>query len=103
MAACSLSPLPLHLPLQDCKVPSCPHFQINPTIHRQLHLCVLTHPPWCCEFPQAHHMNAPIIGMRAMIGYVDVFQVYLDFFMFKFDDMLYPAILQAMIPRHPCN
>jgi hypothetical protein len=51
-----------------------PHFQIDPTIHRQLHLCVLT-PPWSCEFPHARHMNAPIIGMRAMIGYLDVLQV----------------------------
>ncbi len=30
MAACSLSPLPLHLSLQHSKVPSGPHFQINP-------------------------------------------------------------------------
>jgi hypothetical protein len=101
MAACSLSPLPLHLPLQDSKVPSGPHFQINPTIHRQLHVCVLTHPPWCYGFPHARHRNVPIIGMHAMIDILMFFKFYLIFFMF--DDMLYPAILQAMIPRHPCN
>ncbi len=74
MADCSLSALPLHLPFQDSKEPSGPNFQINPTIHRHLHLCLLT-PPWCCEFPHGRHMNAPIIGMRAMIGYLDVLQV----------------------------
>jgi hypothetical protein len=44
--------------------------------------------------------------MRAMIGCLNVFQVQLEFLMFDdmmFDDMLYPAIMQAMIPRHPCN
>ena len=52
------------------------------------------------------HMNAPIIKMRAMIGCLNVFHVQLEFLMFDdmmFADMLYPAIMQAMIPQHPCN
>ncbi len=108
MAACSLTPcLPLHnLTLQDSKVPAGQHSQINPTSRLQLHLCWLTWLQRWCEFPNARHVNAPIIRMRAMIGCLDVFQVQLEFFMFDdmmFDDMLYPAIMQAMIPRHPCN